>query len=126
MVIAEQANHWGWCKQLHWEQSGRGAPFHQAGAAGGCRGPVQPTGRGLGGCHAMGASGRTVRGTGLGSGCRGWSGPAFSGTLPSGFAKGMWQQGCAGREALISVLPSPGGCGSGWFWLLSKFAFCFK
>lgn len=104
------------------------------GLVGGCRGPVQPTicarvlcqQLGLGGCHAVGMSSRTVHGTGLGMRCSGWSGPALSDTLPSGFVKGMWQQGCAGREALFRVLLSSTCCGLGYFWLLSKFVFHFK
>lgn len=89
-----------------------------------CQGVCQQLG--LGGCHAMRVSGRTVHGTGLGMGCRGWSGPALSNTLPSGFAKGMWQQGCSGWKALVGVLPSSSCCGSGCFCLLSKFVFQMK
>lgn len=104
------------------------------GLVGGCRGPVQPTvcarvlcqPPGLDGCHAMGVSGRTVHRAGLGMGCRGWSGPTLSDTLLSGFAKGMLQQGCAGWEVLIRVLLFPSCCGSGYFWLLSKFVFHLK
>lgn len=67
-----------------------------------------------------------MHGTGLEMGCRGWSIPTLGDTLPSGFAKGMWQQGCAVQEALVGVLPSLSCCGFGCFWLLSKFGFCFK